>query len=238
MYTVVKLALMQPYFFPYAGYFQLLMAADKFVAYDDVSFIKQGWINRNYILVNGAPHLFTIPLQDASSNKLINQVMVSGKPFNWQNKLLQTIGLSYRKAPYFKNVFPIIEKVILEANDTTISMVANASIKAVIEYLKIPVDFASTSVIYNNAQLKNEERVIDICVNEHATDYINMAGGSDLYSKENFVAYNINLRFVKAHSWTYAQFNHSFVPGLSIIDVMMFNDSPEIFHQLNNYTLA
>ena len=72
----MKLAIMQPYLFPYLGYFQLIAAVDKFVFYDDVNFIKNGWINRNRLLISGKVNYITIPLSGASSFLKINQVLV------------------------------------------------------------------------------------------------------------------------------------------------------------------
>ena len=132
---------MQPYFFPYTGYFQLIIAADKFVIYDDVNFIKQGWVNRNYILLNGGKFLFTIPVQNISSNIIINQTIISSSPYNWENKLLQTIAHAYKKAPFFKKVFPVLESVIIGSTGKTIGMAATESIEAVMKYLSLFFSF-------------------------------------------------------------------------------------------------
>src|SRR6476620_1801279 len=131
----MKLAIMQPYVFPYSGYFQLMNAVDKFVFYDDVAFIKQGWINRNNILLDGKKYLFTVPVKNISSFSLINETYVSDKPFNWQKKLLNTFRLAYGKAPFFKKVFPMIEEVINSSCDQSISTVAKNSINIVLQYL-------------------------------------------------------------------------------------------------------
>ncbi|MDR6194877.1 WbqC family protein [Siphonobacter sp. SORGH_AS_0500] len=101
----MTLAIMQPYLFPYIGYFQLLNAVDKFVIYDDVAFINRGWINRNSILNNGKAQLFTVPLKEASQNKLIHEISIDTDQ-KWRDKLLKTIQQNYKKAPHFAAVFP------------------------------------------------------------------------------------------------------------------------------------
>ena len=229
---------MQPYLFPYLGYFQLIKAADKFVVYDDISFIKQGWINRNYILLNGAKHLITIPVQNISSNMHINQTMVSAMPFKWEQKLLNTIIQAYKKAPHFKEVFPMIETVITDSAGKSIAAMAAESMTSVMKYLSVKTELIESSSGYKNDHLKKEERVIDICKRENASQYINAIGGRDLYSKENFLAKNIKLNFIKHRPFVYQQFLHEFITGLSIIDVMMFNSVGDIAKMLNDYDLV
>lgn len=110
----MKIAVMQPYLFPYIGYFQLLNAVDMFVVFDDVNFIKKGWINRNNILVNRQKYLFTVPLKDASQNKLIKEVQIADD--GWQEKFLKTVAQSYKKAEFFDEAFALIEKLCVRAN--------------------------------------------------------------------------------------------------------------------------
>jgi hypothetical protein len=115
---------MQPYLFPYLGYFQLMNAVDKFVAYDDVSYIRQGWINRNNILVNTEKFLVTVPVASRSSFVPINKTLVSDSPSRWQNKLLSTIRQAYARAPYFEHAFPLVESTLATAAARPISEVA------------------------------------------------------------------------------------------------------------------
>jgi WbqC-like protein family len=224
----VKLAIMQPYIFPYLGYFQLIAAVDKFVVYDDIAFIKQGWINRNYILLNGARHLFTIPVQNISSNAHINKTLVSYKPFKWDHKLLQTFRQAYNSAPYCKQIFPIIEKVITGSQGKAIGMVASDSIVSVLQYLSIERDIVHSHDRYNNEHLKNAERVIDICKKENADTYINAIGGKTLYAPELFSQHNISLHFLNTHFESYQQTGGQFVEDLSIIDVLMYNSKEKV----------
>lgn len=227
----MKLAIMQPYIFPYIGYFQLINAADRFVILDDVNYINKGWINRNNILVNGKANMFTIPLKDASQNKLINEITVSDDA-KWQAKFLRTIELNYKKAPCYDNVYPVIAE-ILNSGIHKIADLNYYSITRINEYLGIHTMIVSTSSVYQNAGLKGQDRIIDICIKEKATDYINPIGGVELYSKEAFGKNNLNIQFIKTGTIVYEQFKHEFIPWLSIIDVMMFN-SPEVIKDILN----
>jgi hypothetical protein len=226
---------MQPYLFPYIGYFQLLSSVDKFVVYDDVSFIKQGWINRNNILLNGQAFLFTVPLLNASSNTLIKDTAVSNK-VPWGNKLLRTIEQAYRKAPQYVPVAELISKVV-SGNSETIGELATASIKAVAAYLDIDTEILPGSSGFENKHLSGEARVIDICKQEKATRYHNPIGGKELYSKAAFEASGIELRFVKSSAISYSQYKEPFVPWLSIIDVLMFNDVAMVNKLIRNFEL-
>ena len=104
----MKIAIMQPYFFPYLGYWQLMNIVDKFVIYDDVNYIKRGWINRNRILVEGKPFYIHVPVMKASQNKIINEMEVFVDS-SLRKKELKTIELAYKKAPFFDSVYPLIK---------------------------------------------------------------------------------------------------------------------------------
>ncbi len=231
----MKVAIMQPYFFPYIGYFQLINTVDKFIIYDDVNFINKGWINRNNVLVNGNSKLITIPLKDASQNKLINEVFVLNNQKE-TNKILKTIELSYKKAPFFDTVYSIIQLCI----HTDADSIAGYNLKILKEicmYLNISTVFVNTSTVYNNSHLKSQDRILDICLQENANIYVNPIGGINLYSREIFEDKNIHLYFIKPKSIVYPQFKNLFIPWLSIIDVLMFNSKEEVIELLNQYEL-
>jgi hypothetical protein len=231
----MKVAVMQPYIFPYIGYYQLINAVDKFVVYDDVNFINKGWINRNYILVNGSACLFSIPLKNASQNRLIQQVELS-EEFNWRTKLLKTIEHSYKKAPCFTAVYPILTDVIM-SQVTKIHELAVLSLKSVCNYLQVKTGFQDSSSLYDNKPLKGQERIINICEKEKAYHYINPIGGTEIYSRTLFEEKGIKLSFIKTEPITYRQFKNDFVPHLSIIDVLMFNPKDEVIKMLSQYEL-
>lgn len=225
---------MQPYLLPYIGYFQLIKAVDKFVVYDDVNFINKGWINRNNLLVAGKAHLFTVPLTNASQNKLIHEVATSNEP--WQKKLLRTLQQSYQKAPFYPTVFPILENIITY-NTQNISELATFSITEINRYLDIRTEIVHSSRIYENDYLKSQDRILDICKKEGTTTYINPIGGMELYDKELFKDNDIDLFFIKSRPVEYSQFQNDFVPWLSIVDVLMHN-SPSATHDfLDSYEL-
>jgi hypothetical protein len=225
------LGIMQPYLFPYIGYFQLINAVDKFILYDDVNFITRGWINRNKILIDGKAYLFTIPLSGASQNKLINEINLveDGK---WKLKFFKTIEINYKKAPFFETVSPLIHEII-ESPFQKIAELIVYSLKLINEYLGIKTLIVSSSV-YKNIQLKGQTRILDICRRENADKYINLIGGMELYSQEAFKENNIELSFIKPLSFQYNQFNMEFVPWLSIIDILMFNSVVTIIDILNS----
>lgn len=232
----MKLAIMQPYLFPYIGYFQLVHAVDKFVVYDDVNYIKQGWINRNRILLANKVNYISVPVTNASSFVPINTVGIA-QVNNWQTKWLKTIKQAYSKALYFYEVFPLIESVVTQQHDFIAELAVN-SIKVICAYLTIPTLIAETATLYNNNQLRAEQRVLDICRQENCREYINVIGGASLYSKETFAANNIQLRFLQSKEIIYKQFSPTFSAWLSIIDVLMHNSKTTTQEFLNHYQLS
>ena len=226
-----RVAIMQPYFFPYLGYFQLIASVEKFIVYDDVAFIKQGWINRNRILVDGSAHTFSIPIDDLSSFRLIKDTEVNGRLFpKWKSKFLKTIDMEYIKAPHFEAARSMIERAV-SVESKSIARMAVESILEVSSYLGLTTRMILSSRGYKNEFLKGRDRVIDICKKESAESYINVPGGMELYTKEDFEREGIELKFIKPVLKPYSQFGKDFCPGLSRIDVLMFN-SPETCRQL------
>lgn len=233
----MTLAIMQPYFLPYIGYMQLMSRVDTFVLYDDVSFINRGWINRNKLLINGQEHLFTIPLKDASQNKRINEVHLADDQ-KWRGKLLKTIEQGYRKAPCYQTVMPLTEKIVNFTTDSIADLIY-FSLVELNGYLGLTTRLVASSSIYNNVDLKAQERILDICRQEKATHYINPIGGMDLYDKSIFSAAGIDLRFIKAKPVEYPQFGrHDFIPWLSVLDALMFNDVAAVRTLLGEYELV
>lgn len=231
-----KVAIMQPYIFPYLGYFQLINAVDTFVFYDDVNFIKKGWVNRNKILVNGQEKLITIPCLKVSQNKLIQEIEID---YNKEyKKLLTTIEQAYKKAPFYSQVFPIIFE-ILESKEKYLVDKSISSLKIISNYLNISdTKFLSSSeYFYSSFGMDKAERLINITKALKSTHYINPEGGKDLYSKDYFEKQEIKLDFIKTKLPTYKQFGNEFISGLSIIDIMMFNDIDTINIMLNQYNL-
>lgn len=229
-----KIAIMQPYIFPYLGYWQLMKAVDTFVIFNDVNFIKKGWIHRNNILVSGQKHMFTLPLTKASQNKKINDIELSSEEV-WREKLLKSIFLSYKKSPMFSVVFPLLEKVInYEVNN--LSLYLENQIKEVNSYLEIDTEILNSETFLNQ-ELKGQDRILDICKKESATHYVNPIGGQELYDRSVFELKNISLSFLKTSPWEYKQFKKEFVAWLSMIDILMFNSKKDIQKALDQYEL-
>ena len=168
----MKLGIMQPYFFPYIGYWQLINAVEKYVICDDVNFIKGGWINRNRILVNGENKFINLRMHNASQNKLINQIEVLGNSV-YNRKLLKTLEIYYKKAPHYKDVFPIIESII-KLDEKNLARYLELSIRRICEYLSISTDFIISSTITKNKDLRCQDKIIEICkilgADEHIKD--------------------------------------------------------------------
>jgi len=229
--------IMQPYIFPYVGYFQLVKAVDKFVFYDDVNFINRGWINRNNILVNGLEHLFTIPLFKASQNKLIKDINISFPEFE-REKFLKKIEFSYKKAPFFKEAFNLILSVVNTQEDSLSRYTAN-SVEAVAKYLNLKTEFYFSSETSPETKgFDKADRLIAITKSFGSKNYYNALGGAKLYDKEYFASQGIQLNFCKSIETPYKQFDDNFVPNLSIIDVIMFNSAENTVKILNKYVVV
>ncbi len=226
---------MQPYFFPYIGYWQLMHAADVFVVYDDVTFIKQGWINRNRILINGTPHYVTVPLHGASPNKRICDIDVqSGQ--RWRVKMSKSIEIAYAKAPFCSAVHPEIERLISQGSTNLADFLA-AHLASMMQYLGLQTKLVKSSRTYGNSDLRGQERVIDICRREGASTYVNLPGGRELYDAGSFNAENVDLEFLASRASPYPQRAAGFIPNLSVIDVLMEVGTDGVGERLRQYDL-
>ena len=232
-----KLAIMQPYIFPYIGYFQLINSVDEFIIYDNIQFTKKGWINRNRILANGKDQLITIPLKKDSDYLDIVERELSESWEKDKNKILNVIKSSYSKAPYFQEASNIIIECLNNPERNLFKFIYD-SIVLINEYLEIKTPIVISSSINANHALKSQDKVLSLCKAQKADVYINSIGGVKLYNKEIFRNNEIELNFIKSNPIEYKQFKNEFVPWLSIIDVLMFNSKDEIKNYLNEYTLV
>lgn len=216
----MKVALMQPYFLPYIGYWQLIKAVDTFVIYDDIQYIKQGWVNRNRCIVSGKVSYFTLPVSKGSMNDLIKDKTIQPQWFNKEReKFIKSLYQNYGKSQH-SNLLDRIVKII-SFDSKELSIFLGYIIKEICILLDISTDITHSSLINHNRSLTGENRVIDICKALDAKQYINSIGGIDLYSKEDFKENNIELKFVKSSLIAYKQINYnSFEPFLSILDVL------------------
>jgi len=231
-----KIAIMQPYFFPYIGYFQLINSVDEFIIYDNIQYTKKGWINRNRILCNESDKLITLPLKKDSDFKDVFERKLSDTWIDDRNKILNLIKTSYRKSPFFNDVFEISQKCLLYDDQNLFNFIFN-SIKIINEYLEIKTKMILSSSVNIDHSLKSKHKVIAICKEMNATTYINAIGGVDLYDKDEFLENKIFLNFIKSNSINYKQFDNEFIPWLSIIDVMMFNSKNRVMELVNSYSI-
>jgi hypothetical protein len=229
----MKLAVMQPYFFPYVGYYQLACSVDEFVFFDDVNFIKKGYINRNAILLNGDRFDFSVPVSAVSQNRKISEHSYVGDFKNF----LKQIQNSYKKAPFFSQVYGLIEQVVVDA-DLSVPTKNSKSIKAVFEYLGTGPKFSFASELEVPDEFRAQDRIIEICKKKRATEYHNSAGGRALYDSDVFRSNGIELRFVESRPVSYSQGAGNFVPYLSMIDVLMWNEKSRIVEILEGFDLA
>src|SRR5256885_6447997 len=230
-----SLAVMQPYFLPYVGYFQLINAADLFIVYDNIKYTKKGWINRNRFLLNGKDAVFSIPLKKDSDSLDIRDREIS--PDFKKSRLLNQIREAYRRSPHFERTFSLVGRIVLDKETNLFRFVLN-SIKETCESLAISTEIVVSSSLKIDHSLPGNAKVLALCKHVGADVYINAIGGRELYSKEDFGAHGVDLKFLQTKPFEYAQLGDKFVPWLSIIDVMMFNPPDAVRDCLaSNYEL-
>jgi hypothetical protein len=233
----MKLAIMQPYFLPYIGYWQLINCADEFIIYDNIEYTKKGWFNRNRILEIDHDRLFTLPIKKGSDFLPVNHRFLSNDSDKEISRTLRIIESSYKKAPYFELAYPIIRDCFGHTDKNLFNYILY-SVKEICRYMGITTEIVISSNIDIDHSLRGEDKVLALCKAEGATSYINAIGGTSLYDKQRFVANGLELRFIKTETIEYRQFNNKFVPSLSVIDIMMFNSKDEIREMLGKYTLV
>ncbi|MBV8666550.1 MAG: WbqC family protein [Burkholderiaceae bacterium] len=231
----MKAAIMQPYFFPYIGYFQLIAAADLFIVYDNIKYTKKGWINRNRMLQDGKDKLFSLPLRKGSDFLDVRDRFLAAD-FD-RGKLLATLRAAYARAPYFSQAFPLIERCIGFEGSNLFDYLCHA-LTNTCAFLGIETEIRISSQIDIDHTLTSQNKVLALCEAVGADSYVNAIGGVELYSKQDFSNKGIALQFIRTRPFEYAQFGGEFIPMLSIIDVLMFNSRETIRQNLlNNYDL-
>lgn len=235
----MRLAIMQPYFLPYIGYFQLINAVDQFVVYDNIKYTKKGWINRNRILAaNGGDEYITLPLRSDSDHLNIDRRYLSDSFPREKNKILRRIRERYRSAPHCDVVNEVLGEIFGYKGTNLFEFLYN-SLQLVCRYLGISTPLVVSSALNSIADLKGKERVLAICREMGADCYVNPIGGVQLYTQEEFKMNGVDLKFLRPNLITYPQLGSEFVPRLSILDVMMFNDKKRIVDFINNeYSLV
>jgi hypothetical protein len=235
----MKIGIMQPYFYPYIGYFQLIQAADRFILFDDVQYIRHGWINRNRILKPGEGLQYIImPLATHTRNTLIRDIQPADAEKN-KDKILRQIEHYKKTAPHYKTIRALMEHCFA-TKQNSIAEMNGYYLKAVCDY--IGIDFKielSSQMNFDYSQVLDAgEWALRMCQQLQVTEYINPAGGMELFDNAKFEKKNIRLRFLQPSLRSYNQRRDLFEPGLSIIDVMMFNGPAEIKNLINDYQLV
>jgi hypothetical protein len=216
----MRLGIMQPYFMPYIGYFQLIAAVDIFIVYDNIKYTKKGWINRNRMLLNGADAMFSLPLKKGSDSLDVVEREL-GAEFD-RSKLLNQFKGAYGRAPQFELTYPVLERIV-QHEEGNLFRYIHHSIVQMCEHLGINTEIRISSEILIDHELKGQDKVLALCKASGVDAYINTIGGVELYVKGDFRIQGIDLRFIKSRPFEYAQFGDAFLPWLSIIDVLMFN---------------
>jgi hypothetical protein len=227
-----RVAVMQPYFFPYLGTFQLAQAVDAFVFFDDVAFIKKGYIHRNALLGPDGAQAFTIPVKDASQNRAIREHVYAG---DWK-AFLATLQQLYRRAPMFDAVYPLVESVALDPDENVARKNALGFMR-VFEYLGLQRDWSFASRHALPDHLRAQQRILGLCEREGATMYVNAAGGRALYEPDAFEAADIELRFLASEAQPYDQGRELFAPNLSMIDLLMHCEPAVVRERLQQFKL-
>lgn len=233
----MKIGIVQPYLFPYIGYFQLINCVDLFVIYDDVQWIKKGWLNRNRIIVNGDVANFSFPVSLPSSRCMINEAVIPLEFEGARVKFIKKLENSYGRAPNFNVVFELVQRCLsYGVVGGGFSQLVQKSLNECCSYLGIDTKLSLSSEL-GNSDLKSQERIIDICKLLGAKHYINPIGGKALYSHDVFSKRDLRLSFLRSREIEYHQWADVFYPALSIIDVMMFNSVDEISSLLCQFDL-
>lgn len=231
----MKIGVMQPYFMPYIGYWQLMNYVDKYVIFDDVNYINRGWIDRNRILINKNVQYIGLPVVGKSQNKLINEISVSDDKKSI-DKVIKTVELNYKKAKYYNDFFPIFHSIMTN-NEKNLAFFLRDSILQIANYLDMNTEFILSSEIKKDNSLKGQDKILQICKILNGTEYINAIGGQDLYLRELFNRNGEKLSFIKTNDIAYNQLSDEFKPFLSIIDVLMNCSKDETKSFLDNFEL-
>lgn len=229
----MTLAANQPYFLPYFPYWQLIAAADTFLVSDDYAFMKGSWIPRNRILVNGRIQYFRIEIEDQSCHRFIKDTRLA--LFDVREKL-RTLEMAYHKAPNFNDGYALAERILMNP-ETNLALFLEASIRELCGYMGIETKLLRTSGLPGNCLLRKEKRIFDFCRRMGAERYINAIGGQSLYDKELFRREGIELHFICSEAEPYDQGGFPFVPGLSVIDVIMYNSREAVHERIGQYRL-
>lgn len=235
----MRLGIMQPYFLPYAGYFSLIKNVDRFILLDTVQFIRHGWIERNRILKNDTEWLYVkVPLQAKSQKTLIKDLRIDNER-EWKKTIFSQLAIYKKRAPNYHSIINIIDESFKKEYQTITALNYDLLV-AICIYLDIstPIEIFSEM----NLEIENpgaaDEWALNICVALEAKEYWNPAGGISIFNKKKFDEQNVKLTFQEIILKEYSQSGLQFVPGLSIIDILMFNDKDIVNRILDSYRIV
>jgi hypothetical protein len=234
----VKLVVMQPYFFPYLGYFDLLNITDEWIVFDTPQYMKFGWVNRNRILrPNSGWQYIVLPVKHHQSFKPINQTEISDR--DWSGLILRQLRHYKKDAPYYDNVISFLEECFSEL-DRFLSKVNTLFFQKVAHRLGImtPIHVYSEMNLPLQGPINNPgDWGWKIAQAVGASEFINRPGGAEFIDEKSYLEKGIKLTFQSFTTMKYSCGKHHFEPNLSIIDVMMWNSPEQIKHYLDTFRL-
>lgn len=236
----MKLGIMQPYFFPYLGYFSLIKATDKWIVFDTAQYVNRSWINRNRIIDPNSDgwKFFTCPVKKHPLKTAINAVNIQNEQ-DWINKILAQLGFYKKFAPYYDQVIDFL-KIVFSSEQSKLIDLNIRTLRATCEYIGINFNYELLSQMNLNFEPVKEadEWGLNICKALDVTEFINPEGGQSFVDRKKYERNNISIKFLEFGHPTYEQKKDGFIPGLSILDSMMFNTPEEINQMLNVYKLV
>lgn len=231
----MNLALMQPYFFPYVGYFDLICNCNRFVVFDEAQYIKQGWINRNRVLHPGEGWQYvTVPVQKHRSSTRIGQVSIVPDD-SWKSKLKARLTHLKSHAPHYAETMDLLDDC-LDSDERSISKFNVAIIEKICRFLGIEFNcsYISELGLDLGSGLGPGDWALQLARRLKARNYVNLPGGEDLFDAAAFQKSDIGLCIRKIEPFVYSTGKYVFQENLSIIDVLMWNSVTEIRRYLSS----
>lgn len=234
----MKLGIMQPYFFPYIGYFSLICQSDKFIFFDTPQYISSGWVNRNRILKSdGTPGYITVPVVKAARETAIKDICISNP--EWKQSFFGQLTAYKRKAPKYKDTLEFLHEILDCKEYVYLSELNIDTLIKTSEHIGIHTEFETYSKMNLDIEQVNapDEWALNITKALGGDTYINPPGGMSFFDPDKYRNSNIRLQFLKSNLKPYIQRIGRFEPGLSIIDVLMFCDTDEIRNLLEDFEI-
>lgn len=234
----MKLGIMQPYFLPYLGYYSLIEATDQFILFDIVQYIRHGWIERNQVLNNKNESFYIkVPLEKHSRSTTIQNINIKNSQ-RWQDTILAQLSQYKKKSKYYTQVVDML-KHSFETTPSNITELNSTILKTTCEYLDMNAKIETFSDMNITLPDVNAPDEWALYISKHmkATEYINPEGGKTFFNVEKYQNENISIKFLKQELRPYKQFTDEFTPGMSIIDVLMFNSINDTKELINAYNV-